>query len=338
MSGKKTARKQSWKRNKVESERDVRQQRSSQRADDLVNSSELGPEQTGRVVAHYGTNFDVTDPQGHIQQCLVRRNIERLVCGDEVIWQRCGEDLGVITQLLPRRSLLTRPSFNNQLKPVAANIDQIMVVVAPQPDLDEELIDRYLVAARLTEINPVIVVNKIDLLDTKALDVLRERLKPYADIGYELVYASVYQQHGLADLTAHLRDKTSIFAGQSGVGKSSLIQTLLPHEELRVGELSQSSGLGKHTTTVSVLYSLPTGGYLIDSPGVRAFGLGHVSQSRIALGYEEFHAFLGQCKYHNCTHLIEPHCAIKNAVERGEINPQRYQRYRRIVQSLASQK
>lgn len=182
----------------------------------------------------------------------------------------------------------------------------------------------------------VIVVNKIDLLDATAFEAIRKRLSPYAEIGYELIYASTHQQHGMYTLTAHLRDKTSIFAGQSGVGKSSLIQTLLPNEDLRVGELSKSSGLGKHTTTVSVLYPLPSGGYLIDSPGVRAFGLGHVSQPRIALGFIEFHGFLGQCKYHNCTHLEEPHCAIKSAVERGAIDPGRYQRYKRIVQSLAT--
>lgn len=328
------SRRQAWKANKIASDRLSRARRSAAQAESIVKSGHLGPKQDGRIVANFGANFSVEDSEGTIHHCLVRRTLPRLVCGDYVSWQTSGADMGIIVQLHERQSLLSRPDFNQQLKPVAANIHQILVVAAPKPSMDEELIDRFLIAARLTEIQPVIVINKTDLLNRQQLRLLKEKLYLYESLGYQVVFINTMTRGGLEPLIKRLDHQTSIFVGQSGVGKSSIIKGLLPTKDIRIGELSKSSGLGKHTTTVSVLYRLHQGGYLIDSPGVRDFGLGHVSQPRIAQGFVEFSELLGQCKFNDCTHLSEPQCAILAAVDDGHIHPIRYQRYRRIVETL----
>ena len=159
---------------------------------------------------------------------LLRQNLPALVCGDRVVWQAGPDDTGVVVAMQPRQSLLERPDADNQLKPVAANIDQILVVAAPEPALDYDLVNRYLIAAEMTDIPPVLVINKVDLLSDAALATLQQRIQVYADIGYRTVFATTKREHGLDELTDHLQDKTSIFVGQSGVGKSSLIQALLP--------------------------------------------------------------------------------------------------------------
>ena len=185
----------------------------------------------------------------------------------------------------------------------------------------------------MTGISPVLVFNKIDLLNENSLKKLKIRLKPYEDVPYNVIYASCKTSHGLDDLVKTLQDKTSILVGQSGVGKSSLIQELLPNEELRVGALSESSGLGRHTTTATRLYHFPAGGELIDSPGVRSFRLGHVSRNQLTDGFIEFRPYLGQCKFSDCHHKVEPDCAIREAVENGNISQERYDSYQRILDS-----
>lgn len=334
MSKRKLTRRQSWRVQKIQKERLSRAKARETSTEQILDGQTLGPEQTGRIIAHYGANLDVEDELGKVHHCLTRANLPRLVCGDRVIWQETGQNLGVITSLIPRTNLLARPDYNQQLKPVAANIDQMLIVAAPQPALDEDLINRYLVAAELTAIEPLIVINKTDLLSGQNKHALHNQLAVYEQIGYAIIYTSTKQKHGLDDLIQHLVDKTSIFVGQSGVGKSSLIKTFIPDNTIRVGELSQATGLGKHTTSVTVLYHLPSGGSIIDSPGVREFGLGHVSQAQVTEGFVEFKPFVGQCKFKDCKHLHEPGCAIKNAVEKGHITQQRFDSYLRIVKNL----
>lgn len=319
---------------KIEHDRVSRTEKRQARADNLETSNQLGPRQNGQIIAHYGANLEVEDEQGKVHHCLTRRNLAKLVCGDRVVWQEADEQTGIIVELLPRTTLLTRPDYNIRLKPVAANIDQILVVTAPSPNYDEDLINRYLVAAHLTEITPVIVFNKIDLLSDEQLRTVKHDLQIYADIGYQIIYASTKQNHGLDQLLQQLHHSTSIFVGQSGVGKSSLIKTLIPDSGIRVGELSHATGLGKHTTTVTVLYRLDKTGGIIDSPGVREFGLGHAEQQRIAMGFREFQELLGQCKFNDCTHFSEPDCAIRQAVATGKISRRRFESYHRIVNSL----
>ena len=334
MSKRKLTRRQAWRIGQIQNERVKRAQSKTEQAEELIRNQETGPEQVGRIIAHYGANLDVEDKQQQTHHCLVRANLPSLVCGDKVIWQATGPELGVISSLVPRKSLLARPDYHGNLKPVASNIDQILIVAAPLPGIDEDMINRYLVAAELTSIKPIIVINKTDLLTDSKLAALSEQLKPYENIGYKIIYTSTKQRNGLDELIEELKDKTSIFVGQSGVGKSSLIKIFIPEADIRVGELSKSTGLGKHTTSVTVLYHLEKGGEIIDSPGVREFGLGNVSKEQLAEGFIDFAPFLGACKFKDCKHLQEPDCAIKEAVADGKIFQRRYSSFQRLVKNL----
>lgn len=336
MSKRKLTRRQAWRAEKIQAERLARAEKKASGIEKNLEGGELGPEQSGRVITRYGVHADIEDEQRVQHRCLLRQNLPPLVCGDRVVWQAGKDHTGVVVAVEERDSLLERPDADNQLKPVAANINQIMVVAAPLPALDSDLINRYLVAAEITHIPPVLVINKIDLLDSRSLQKLKARLKVYEDIGYTLIYASVKQEHGLDDLISHLKDRTSILVGQSGVGKSSLIQALLPKEELRVGALSATSGLGRHTTTTTRLYHFSVGGELIDSPGVRAFRLGHASKAQLTDGFIEFSPYQGRCKFKDCQHKVEPDCAILTAVEDGKISRERYDSYQRILDTLGN--
>lgn len=333
MAKRKLNRRQVWRAEKIQAERLARAQKKVAAVESTLEGSDLGPEQTGRIITRYGAQVELEDSQRKRFRCLMRRNLPSLVCGDNVIWQAGPDNTGVVVAMEPRQSLLERPDADNQLKPVAANISQILVVAAPEPALDVDLINRYFVAAEMTGIPPVLIINKIDLLSEATLDKLRARFQAYEDIGYSVIYATTKRAHGLDDLLEHLRDKTSIFVGQSGVGKSSLIQVLLPKEELRVNSLSESSGEGRHTTTTTQLYHFSTGGELIDSPGVRSFRLGHVSRREITEGFKEFRPYLGQCRFSDCRHTVEPDCAIIAAVDAGKISSERFESYQRIIET-----
>ena len=335
MAKNKLTRRQAWRAEKIQAERLARSDKKISDIEDNLEGSELGPEQPGRVITRYGAQVDIENNEHTRYRCMLRRNLPSPVCGDRVVWQAGINQTGVVVAVEPRQTLLERPDADNQIKPVAANINQILVVAAPPPALDIDLINSYLVAAEMTGIQPVLVLNKIDLLEKDSLKKLKGRLKPYEDIGYTVIYASCETSHGLNDLVKHLQGKTSILVGQSGVGKSSLIQELLPEEELRVGALSESSGLGRHTTTTTQLYHFSAGGELIDSPGVRSFRLGHVSKNQLTDGFIEFRPYLGQCKFSDCLHKVEPDCAIREAVENGSISQERYDSYQRILASQA---
>jgi len=319
---------------KIQKDRLAREEKKAALAEQQLVNNKPGPRQAGQVVAHYGANLEVEDEHGRLFHCLTRRNLPRLVCGDFVIWQATDDHSGIIVEQQPRRTLLSRPDYNTQLKPVAANIDQIFIVTASQPGFNEDLTNRYLIAAHLTQITPVIVINKLDLLSDSQLQQLRQRMEVYSSLGYRVIYASTQQRHGLDALYDQARNQISIFAGQSGVGKSSLIKSLIPDLDIRIGELSQATGHGKHTTSVTVLYRLRDGGSIIDSPGVREFGLGHISQQRVAQGFIEFQPLIGQCKFNDCSHHTEPDCAVRMAVKNGTISQARYDSYLRIVKSL----
>ena len=334
MSKRKLSRQQAWRVEKIQEERAKRAARRDAEAEQTLAAGELGPEQEGLVVAHYGTQVAVESSPGQEQRCHLRANLEGLVTGDRVVWCQ-GDPIGVIVAQLERESVLSRPDSQGALKPVAANIDQILVVIAPYPQPHANLIDRYLVAAETVGIEPVILLNKTDLLERDAtlradMDAL---LAVYPGLGYRLLQTSS-KTGGLEDLHAALRQRTSVFVGQSGVGKSSLVNALLPAAELRVGTLSENTLKGTHTTTTAQLLHLTCGGTLIDSPGIREFGLWHMSREDVEQGFREFRPLLGNCKFRDCRHQQEPGCAILEAADSGAITPGRLESYRHIVNSL----
>jgi ribosome biogenesis GTPase len=335
MSKRKLTRQQAWRIEKVREERARRAAKRDASAEEALTAGNLGAEREGLVVAHYGTQVMVESAPGESQRCHMRANLEGLVTGDKVIWCE-GEPTGVVVAQVSRDSVLSRPDSQGRLKPVAANIDQIIIVLAPLPEPHANLIDRYLVAAETVGIEPVILLNKTDLLtdNPEQLAKIDTMLAIYPDLDYQVLRASCKTTDGMAELFAALEGRTSVFVGQSGVGKSSLVNVLLPDVDLRVGALSANTNKGTHTTTTAQLFHLPTGGTLIDSPGIREFGLWHMSRKEIEAGFREFRPFLGSCKFRDCIHEQEPQCALLEAAECGKITPGRLANYRHMVASL----
>lgn len=255
----------------------------------------------------------------------MRPNLETLVAGDRVIWQMEGKNQGVVVSLYPRSSVLAKPTSSGILKPVAANISQLIIVIAPKPEISWPLLDSYLVMAETLHLHAVILLNKTDL---PCESLKTQLLMDYGSLPYPVLQASKSNPASLQQLKEKLNHQVSVFVGQSGVGKSSLISNILPHEQnISINELSEISELGRHTTSNSRYYHLPSGGALIDSPGVREFSLWHIDASEIAQGYPEFRPYLSLCKFRNCTHKDTPHCAIIKAKNEGLIAEKRYENF-----------
>lgn len=306
----------------------------AERQADALSASGLGAERAGRVIVNYGRVLIVEEPDGATHRCSARRNLGPIVCGDRVIWQPGGEGEGVVSARLDRTGCLERPDPRGQPRPVAANLDRLVVVIAAAPDFNESMIDRYLIAAEQTGIPAALLLNKIDLYDADARAAADARLADYVAIGYPLFHASTASEHGLDELRGELAGHTSLLVGQSGVGKSSLINALIPGRDIRVGALSATSGLGTHTTTSSILYHLDGGGDLVDSPGVWEFAPQVGERREIEQGFREFGPYLGRCRFSDCTHRVEPRCAIIAAAEAGEISERRLQSYRDLIDTL----
>ncbi|MDJ0872448.1 MAG: small ribosomal subunit biogenesis GTPase RsgA [Gammaproteobacteria bacterium] len=292
-------------------------------------------EREGSVIANHGKAVLVEDCDGHTHRCVIKHRSERAVSGDRVRWRMLAVGSGVVTRVLPRKSLLQRPDFRQGARPIAANLDQIVAVIAPRPEFKEVLLDRYLVTAEHAGIRPLIVLNKTDLLSAPALEHTRARLAQYSSLGYKVELSSVKQEQGLKALARRLKDRSSILVGQSGVGKSSLIRNMLPHANIAVGSVSKGTRLGRHTTSATTLYHLGCGGDIIDSPGVRDFGLWHMPPDEIANGFKEFREFLGHCRFRNCTHRNEPDCALRAAVDSGQVNSRRFESYHSIISGMS---
>ncbi|MCW8996409.1 MAG: small ribosomal subunit biogenesis GTPase RsgA, partial [Psychromonas sp.] len=285
----------------------------------------------------FGQHADIEDENGNIQRCNLRRAVKSLVTGDRVVWRSGNKAYhgisGVVEAVHPRSTVLTRPDYYDGIKPIAANIDHIIIVSSIAPEFSRNIIDRYLIACEDIGITPIIVLNKSDLLDDESAAIIAQELQNYRDIGYQVLYSSMHGD-GLNSLKSIMKDKTNIFVGQSGVGKTSLLNMLLPEVEATTGAISETSGLGKHTTTTARLYHFPEGGDLIDSPGIREFSLWHLTSDRIANGFIEFRPFLGKCRFRDCTHQGDPGCALIEAVAEGKIDEARYHSFLRILETM----
>jgi ribosome biogenesis GTPase len=280
----------------------------------------------GQVVAVYGRHYAVELPEGLILECVPRGKKSEAACGDRVEILRNSDNQGVIERILPRHSLLHR-SVAHREKLIAANVTQIVIVVATEPSFSDELLARSLVAAHDQQIEPLIVLNKCDL---PAQDALKQ-LQPYRDIGYRVLELSA-KQNAFA-LRPLLQGHSSVLVGQSGMGKSTLINALLPDAHAVTREISSVLDSGKHTTTHARLYHLDAHSSLIDCPGVQAFGLHHLTFGDIEEGFLEFAPYRGQCRFHDCHHLHEPDCVIRRAAENGRIDKRRLALFQSISQS-----
>ncbi len=280
----------------------------------------------GLVVSHLGKGIAV-EVNEQIVLCQTLRKLDTVVVGDRVMLSLPSPDQGRIEQILPRRSVLQRPSRGEQVRPVAANLDTIFVVFAAEPECDFLLLDQYLAICENCNIDAALVFNKIDLPHAEAIE---QELQYYQLLGYPLFKVSAAKDIGLDVLTNALQLQTSMFAGQSGVGKSSLSNALLPDKNRKINSVSAITRHGRHTTTAATLYHLPSGGKLIDSPGVAIFGLAGLSESQLAWGFREFQPFIGKCRFNDCRHVNDKDCAVRLAAENGDIANSRYQRFLKL--------
>jgi ribosome biogenesis GTPase len=286
--------------------------------------------QDGLVITRFGKQAEIQRADGGHQHCTLRPHLTDVVAGDRIGWQPSTEALGVITHVYPRDSELARVTPRGVKKTIAANITQLAIVVATQPEIAWDLLDSYLVMAELLAINACIVFNKSDIQPWTQYAQLQAI---YAPLHYPIIVTSIRQTAGTQALAAQLAQHTTVFVGQSGVGKSSLIKHLLPHEQsIQTGALSTHTALGRHTTSSTTWYPIPTGGALIDSPGIREFSLAHLGTQPIPQGFREFRPYLGQCKFRNCEHLTSPGCAILAAINNHLISPSRHKSYARMIE------
>ena len=281
--------------------------------------------QSGAIVASFGRQFSVELGDGALVTCVTRGKRTDIACGDRVAIAMTAPDQGVIESTGPRASLFYRSDIQRE-KLIAANVTQIVIVLATAPAFHPELLDRCLAAAEHEKIRALIALNKMDLAASPAA---LQSLEPYRALGYDVLPLAA--KIDIAPLRAQLAGHVSVLVGQSGMGKSTIINRLLPDAAARVGELSAALASGRHTTTHARLYPLDASSHIIDSPGLQEFGLHHLSPQDLEHGFVEFRPRLGHCKFNDCKHLSEPGCAITAAVERGDIHPQRVESYRKLI-------
>ena len=291
------------------------------------------PHEEGLVICCFGTRALVEKTDGSRLECMIRQHIQTLTAGDKIVFRTETDTTGVIISLFPRKSVLERLDKYHQLKPTAANVTQLVIVIAPSPAPSWPLLDTYLIAAEQAHLEACIVVNKTDL----AMDDIQSILTThYAPLQYPILFTSKNTPESYDGLTQQLAKHTSVFIGQSGVGKSSLISTLLPHElNIQIGEISHAKDVGKHTTSTSRFYHLPNGGALIDSPGVRSFQPANLTPGIILKGYREFHPFIGHCQFRNCNHRTAPGCALLKGLADKHISVLRYENFVKLVDALS---
>ncbi len=291
----------------------------------------------GRVVSSHGRHYGVELADGSVRHCFSKGKRNEAAVGDWVQVALEGAHEGLLTSIEPRQNLLYR-SDEWRTKQFAANVDQVLIVVAVRPTFSDDLLGRALAGAWAADVHPIIILNKVDLVE--GLQAARDRLLPYRELGVTIVELSAKDdQEVSAKLAPLLAQKTSLLLGQSAMGKSTLLNTLIPNAGARTQEHSEALDAGKHTTTATHLYHLPLApGDLIDSPGVQAFGLAHLSLEDIERGFPEFNQYRNGCRFYNCGHRHEPNCGVLDALRQGLIDPRRHALYLRLLDEKASAK
>jgi ribosome biogenesis GTPase len=286
-------------------------------------------ELTATIIAAHGRHY-LAQADTEKLQCVTRGKKSDVAVGDIVHVKRTSNDQAVIESIAERKTLLYR-SDQYKSKLLAANVTQLFIVIATEPGFSDDLVSRALVAAEAAGIQAHLILNKIDV--TEALGKTRERAALYASLGYPVheVSARAYPDATHAALMPLLQGQSTILIGQSGMGKSSLINLIVPDADIAVREISEALDTGKHTTTFTRLYAMDEHTSIIDSPGFQEFGLYHLSEGMLERAFPEFQSYLGNCKFYNCHHINEPECAIRTAVAAGAIAPMRHQLYLQLL-------
>ena len=299
--------------------------------------------ETGLVLKTTGSHYRVKMPNGDIVDCTIRgklrlkgvKTTNPVTVGDFVQVELNAKNSGVITAVNDRKNYIIRKSTNlsRESHIIAANLDQAVLVVTIEfPETQLGFIDRYLVTAEAYSIPAVIVFNKVDLLNDAGIDKLNQYISIYESIGYKCLIVSAQTGYNMNLFRELIKGKTSLISGNSGVGKSTLVNTVEPNLNLRTNNISSAHLTGKHTTTFSEIFELSFGGYIIDTPGIKGFGLIDIEKNELYHFFPEIFKLSSECKYYNCTHIHEPGCAVVEAAKNGEISPSRYLNYLSIYE------
>lgn len=303
----------------------------------------------GTVIKSTGSWYDVEGIDGVIYKSRIKGRFRLdglkltnpIAVGDKVIIKVSAyEDAATITDILPRDNYVVRssPRKRHHVHLLASNVDQAMLIVTMvEPKLKQGFIDRFLVMTEPYDIPAIIVFNKADLYDDKASATYEELRDLYIDIGYQVILVSATEHTGLVELKAILTDKVTLIAGQSGVGKSTIVNAIEPDLELRTGDISDYSGKGQHTTTFAEMHHLSFGGSIVDTPGIKTLAFNHLEVMDVAHNFKEFFRLSEDCRFNNCTHRNEPGCAVKDAIESGDVSPLRYINYNLLVEEVEDQ-
>jgi ribosome biogenesis GTPase len=285
----------------------------------------------GMVISHHGGEVEVepANRENSNVACKLRTNLGSIVCGDQVIYQQQNDDPAIIS-ILPRQNLVQRQDGFGQIKTVAANVTQLIICLAVEPEPNLFLLDQYLLSAEHQQLQALIVLNKADLIDTDITDPF-DLNKIYRPLGYQIIQTSIKNGLNIDLLQQLCIGHTNVISGVSGVGKSSLTKAIMPHQNIAIGEISTVSKEGRHTTRTSRLYHLPLGGQLIDTPGVRGFNPVPDPQQPVANGFREIAETAQNCKFSNCKHINEPGCMVLDALKDGFIRQSRYDHYIKLI-------
>lgn len=284
-----------------------------------------------RVVANHGTELTLATSSAEKIIATPKKKLGLVVTGDLVRWQAENHGNARVTEVMERSGTLARTDRQGNAKPIATNVSQLLVVTAPKPPFDSLLLDRYCVAAANIGAEIAVIINKTDLLDETTAPVAEAIETLYTRLGYRVARCCVKEVQGLNAIKSLLGNQISILVGQSGVGKSSILNALLPQHNIKTGGLSDNSGLGRHTTTVTNWYDLPDNGAIIDSPGVRQFSLEHLDSVDIQAGFKEIAEHAMSCKFNDCTHQHEPACSVLAAVASGKVDTDRFNHFKQLM-------